>query len=52
MMTDEMGKPLTQNEAEVDKAIDLVGYYLKYSEEFLKEECINTEKYKESFVSH
>lgn len=52
LMTDEMGKPIAQNESEVDKAIDLIEYHLKFAEEYTKEENIKTDKFKEAFVSH
>ena len=37
-MTQEMGKPIVQAEAEIDKCIKHLDYYVENSERFLKEE--------------
>ena len=38
LMTQEMGKPIVQAEAEIDKCIKHLDYYVENSERFLKEE--------------
>jgi acyl-CoA reductase-like NAD-dependent aldehyde dehydrogenase len=37
-----MGKPIKESLGEVDKSINLIDYYAKNSDEFLKEEVIPT----------
>jgi len=38
----EMGKPIKQSYAEIDKCIAHIDYYLKNTEHFLEEEKFNT----------
>lgn len=38
LMTQEMGKPIAQSEAEVDKCISHLQYYIDNSERFLQDE--------------
>ena len=38
LMTQEMGKPIVQAEAEIDKCIKHLDYYVKNSERFLEDE--------------
>ena len=50
MITQEMGKPIIESFAEIDKCIWLCEYYIENSEEFLKAETIKTDASK-SYVS-
>ena len=50
LMADEMGKPLVQGEAEINKCIWLCNYYQDNTEAFLSSEQIETEFYK-SYIS-
>jgi len=50
LMTLEMGKPIVQSRAEIDKCIWLCNYYSGTAEHFLADEIIQTEA-KKSFVS-
>lgn len=50
LMADEMGKPLVQGEAEINKCIWLCNYYLDNAVAFLSPEEIETEFYK-SYIS-
>lgn len=51
LMTQEMGKPLSESVAEVEKCIKVCHYYAENGEAFLQPESIDTE-YAESFVSY
>lgn len=51
IITLEMGMPISQSQGEIDKTIDLIKYYVQNSEEFLKDEMIETE-YKKSYISY
>jgi acyl-CoA reductase-like NAD-dependent aldehyde dehydrogenase len=50
IITEEMGKPLSQSVAEIDKCIWLCEYYSEYAESFLRDQIIPTE-FRKSFVS-
>jgi acyl-CoA reductase-like NAD-dependent aldehyde dehydrogenase len=50
IITEEMGKPLAQSYAEIDKCVWLCEYYTEYAEAFLRDEIIPTE-FRKSFVS-
>lgn len=50
MATDEMGKPISQSIAELEKCAFTLQYYAEHGEAFLKEEKIKTEA-SESFVT-
>jgi acyl-CoA reductase-like NAD-dependent aldehyde dehydrogenase len=50
IVTEEMGKPITQSYAEIDKCIWLCEYYSEYAESFLRDEIIPTE-FRKSFVT-
>ena len=50
IITEEMGKPLTQSYAEIDKCVWLCEYYSEYAEAFLRDEIIPTE-FRKSLVS-
>ena len=50
IITEEMGKPLTQSYAEIDKCVWLCEYYSEYAESFLRDEIIPTE-FRKSFIS-
>jgi acyl-CoA reductase-like NAD-dependent aldehyde dehydrogenase len=50
IVTEEMGKPITQSYAEIDKCIWLCEYYSEYAESFLRDEIIPTE-FRKSFVA-
>ena len=41
LMTQEMGKPITQAEAEIDKCISHIDWYVQNSERFLEDEELN-----------
>lgn len=43
LITDEMGKPITQSLSEIDKCAKLCDYYANQGEKFLKPELIETE---------
>lgn len=51
LMTLEMGKPITESIAEIEKCIWLTDFYAKNADRFLSDEMITTEA-RESFVSH
>ena len=50
-MADEMGKPLAQGLAEIEKCAWLCDYYKENAENFLSPKSIDTENYK-SLVTH
>jgi acyl-CoA reductase-like NAD-dependent aldehyde dehydrogenase len=50
LITEEMGKPIRQAIAEIEKCVWLCDYYSEHSETFLREELIPTE-FRKSFVS-
>lgn len=50
LVTLEMGKPLRQAEAEVEKCASMADYYAHNGPEFLKDQVVETE-YKKSFVT-
>jgi succinate-semialdehyde dehydrogenase/glutarate-semialdehyde dehydrogenase len=51
MITQEMGKPLTESKAEIEKCAWLCDYYAEHSASFLADEQIKTDAQK-SFVRH
>ncbi|WP_317169721.1 NAD-dependent succinate-semialdehyde dehydrogenase [Hanstruepera ponticola] len=51
LMTEEMGKPITQSRAEIEKCVFLCDFYAKNAALFLSDEIIETDA-KESFVSY
>ena len=51
LMTEEMGKPITQSIAEIEKCAWLCDFYRKNAEDLLADELIKTEA-KESFISY
>lgn len=51
LMTQEMGKPITESNAEIEKCILLCDFYIKNAEQFLSDELIETEA-TESFISY
>ncbi len=51
LMTAEMGKPISQSRAEIEKCILLCNFYFQNSETFLADALIETEA-KESFISY
>ncbi|EPR74334.1 Succinate-semialdehyde dehydrogenase [NAD] [Winogradskyella psychrotolerans RS-3] len=51
LMTEEMGKPILESEAEIDKCIYLIDFYSKNAEQFLQDAIIETEAH-ESFISY
>lgn len=51
LMTEEMGKPIKESRAEIEKCILLCDFYSKNSESFLADEIIETEA-QESFISY
>ena len=50
LMTEEMGKPITQSRAEIDKCSAVCRYYAEHAEGFLSDELIKTDASK-SYVS-
>lgn len=51
VITDDMGKPITQAEAEVKKCALVCSYYIEHAEKFLAPKSIKTEA-QESFVTY
>jgi len=51
LMTDEMGKPISESVAEIEKCITLCEFYSKNAESFLSDEIIKTDAH-ESFISY
>lgn len=51
LMTNEMGKPISQSIAEIEKCVFLCDFYETNSEELLSDEIIDTEA-EESFISY
>ncbi|SDH89637.1 NAD-dependent succinate-semialdehyde dehydrogenase [Winogradskyella thalassocola] len=51
LMTEEMGKPILESEAEIEKCTYLIDFYSKNAEQFLEDDLIETEAY-ESFISY
>lgn len=51
LMTQEMGKPILQSQAEIEKCALLCAYYAEHAEDFLKPELITTEAAK-SYVAY
>ncbi|WP_115839234.1 NAD-dependent succinate-semialdehyde dehydrogenase [Winogradskyella sediminis] len=51
LMTEEMGKPILESEAEIEKCIYLIDFYIKNSEQFLQDDLIDTDAH-ESFISY
>ncbi|MCX7547229.1 NAD-dependent succinate-semialdehyde dehydrogenase [Xanthomarina sp. F1114] len=51
LMTEEMGKPISQSLAEIDKCVFLSDFYAKNADQFLADELIETDA-KESFISY
>ena len=52
-MTQEMGKPIVQAEAEIDKCIKHLDYYVSVSEKFLADEELKlSQPGMEGFITH
>lgn len=51
IITQEMGKPITQSIAEIEKCANLCDYYADHTSEYLADKVIDTEAYK-SYVSY
>ena len=51
LMTQEMGKPISQSMAEIEKCAFLVDFYAKNADQFLADELIKTDA-EESFISY
>ena len=52
LITQEMGKPLPQSVAEVNKCIDLCDYYITYSEEFLNPDTVESAPFKYNQIKY
>lgn len=51
LITEEMGKPIHESIAEIEKCIYLIDFYVKNTEQFLQDDIIETEAH-ESFISY
>lgn len=51
LITDEMGKPIRESVAEIEKVIWLIDYHTKNAEKFLRKKIIKTE-YKQSYIQY
>ena len=51
LITEEMGKPILESTAEIEKCIYLIDFYVKNAEQFLQDDIIETEAH-ESFISY
>lgn len=51
LITEEMGKPIIESEAEIEKCIYLIDFYIKNSELFVQDDLIETDAH-ESFISY
>ena len=51
LITEEMGKPILESTAEIEKYIYLIVFYIKNAEQFLQDDIIETEAH-ESFISY
>lgn len=51
LITEEMGKPILESEAEIEKCIYLIDFYIKNSELFVQDDLIETDAH-ESFISY
>jgi succinate-semialdehyde dehydrogenase / glutarate-semialdehyde dehydrogenase len=51
LITEEMGKPILESTAEIEKCIYLIDFYIKNAEQFLQDDIIETEAH-ESFISY
>lgn len=52
LITQEMGKPIAQSVAEVNKCIDLCDYYIAYSEEFLNPDTVKSAPFKYNQIKY
>ena len=51
LITEEMGKPILESTAEIEKCIYPIDFYIKNAEQFLQDDIIETEAH-ESFISY
>lgn len=51
LITEEMGKPIAESNAEIEKCIFLLDFYIKNAEQFLQDDIIETDAH-ESFISY
>ncbi|WP_405569902.1 NAD-dependent succinate-semialdehyde dehydrogenase [Winogradskyella sp. Asnod2-B02-A] len=51
LITEEMGKPIHESIAEIEKCIYVIDFYVKNTEQFLQDDIIETEAH-ESFISY
>ena len=51
LMTEEMGKPILESKAEIEKCIYLIDFYIKNGDQFLEDDLIDTDA-SESFISY
>jgi succinate-semialdehyde dehydrogenase/glutarate-semialdehyde dehydrogenase len=51
LITDEMGKPISESVAEIEKVIWLIDYHSKHAEDFLKKKKIKT-SYSEAYIHY